>query len=76
MLRYLLLLAVLLRLAKVWKTHVKGSQRHLSIEGGVVESVKWRETSRYRTAAAFPDLKIIFEARRRGRKKEDIIPSL
>lgn len=33
MLRNLLLLAVLLKMAKVWRAHVKRSQRHL-LEGG------------------------------------------
>lgn len=43
MLRYLLLLAVLLKLAKVWKAHIKRSQRHLVSEGGPGKSEVPRE---------------------------------
>ena len=45
MLRYLLLLALLLKLAKVWKAHVKRSQRHVFMEGGGGKSERGRRES-------------------------------
>ena len=43
MLRALLVLAVVLKVAKVWKAHVKSSDRHAFVEGGGGESERSRE---------------------------------